>query len=202
MPVFKRGIQPFALIDGPKDIRKYGPVELLEGIGKALGMATGVVGIRADAGVHQAGVAHQAFVGFVAVAQVQGVGVFAVPTGAGVRTGQLEAKRVLLPRTHLADGHATPATTGKAEQQHPCVFGVDGHWRTGPLGVRAAGEGVATTDWFVSSRVNGLQVGEHRFHFPTGDELHGVEPVGADVRHTAECPAFGSNHAPVVVGGV
>ena len=108
-------------------VRVHGTIELLEGVGKALVVPTGIVGEGPHCRLQESWIAQQRLISLVAPAKPEFVGPFAVPGQGRLAAGDLVAQTILAARCHLRHRERARRPAAEAQQNRAVVLGVDGN---------------------------------------------------------------------------
>ena len=143
---------------------------------------------------------HQPFVGLVAMANPEVVGLLTVPGHSAFGAGNFIAEAVFASRGDLRDPQRTVSPTFEAQKHRPTVIGLD-LYRFGGFDIPdLARKSFNLTFRALADWVNGFQIGTNGRHFQTGNSLNQIEPMGADVGDSTQKPALLSQYTPVVIG--
>ena len=185
------------------DIVVKRPEALLEGVREALVVAAGVVGEPPGLVAEQRGIADQALVGLVAMADPHLVGLLAAPGEGLIRAGDLVPQAVLPPRRHLRDPQTAPGPARKAQQDAAIVlrgdidrFGLDGGL------LLLALEGLHLAQGPLPHRMHGRKIGTDGLDLQPRNRMDQVQPVRPDIGDGPQLAALLGQHPPVVVGRV
>src|SRR5262249_40530371 len=177
------------------DIRE----QVVRTLGVSLRMAAWIVREGPCLRFHQQRVFDHAFVRSVAAADPQQIRLFLIPHQGAVLIVRLEVQTVLAASRNLTD-HAGPRRSApRAEQDGRAVL--IGHRDVSVDVVRQdhLGRALHRRPRLLARLVDNAQIRHHLDDGIAGDELHGIEPVAANVADRSRLTTGGDVDTPVVV---
>jgi len=174
--------------------------ELDEGVGIAFGVSAGIGGVGASFGSEERRILDQFTVGFIAAADPESVGIFAIPGERAFAAVDFEIQSAFPTGAYLRNGEDAVDAVFEMNEDGGIVIGFDGDFIGGD--VFGGRERFDVAAWLVADGNDGSEISAEFGDFLSGNPLNKIEPVGADVGDGAKFAAEFGFKAPVPIGGI